>query len=284
MRHSTFRALLIAACLTGTGVAAQSSDEICGSDTPCEIDNGLYYTALPDKVQGAPVVLWLHGYNGQAKRAAKSGGMARNFTSRGFVFVAPQGMPDPAKPKQRDWNVRDGYEEPRDDVAFLSAVLDDVASRFGTDPDRILLTGFSRGASMAWDFACAKPDRIAALAVAAGGFWEPMVTQCAGPVNLFHTHGFNDQTVPLEGRQVSWSGYKFHQGSIFKGLDIWREVNGCTGAADLNTAKGPVWEKRWTTCREGSVRLRITPGGHGIPKGWSNEVLDWFDEVSPVPG
>lgn len=284
MRNTTYRALLIAACLTGSGAMAQSSGDNCGAGGPCELDNGLYYTALPDKVQGAPVVLWLHGYNGRAERAARANGMARTFTKRGFVFVAPQGTPDPGKPKQRDWNVQDGFGEPRNDVAFLNAVLDDVAARLGTDPDRVLLTGFSRGASMAWDFACAMPQRISALAVAAGGFWEPIPQSCAGPVNLFHTHGFNDRTVPLEGRRVSWEGVQYHQGNILKGLDVWREANDCTGAADINIATGTNWEKRWTKCQAGSLRLRLTPGGHGIPKGWSRDVLDWFDQISPTPG
>lgn len=282
MQHTTFRAVLIAGCLIGAGAMAQTADGECGGETACDIGNGVYYTALPKNVQGAPVVLWLHGYNGRARRAARAGGMARTFTDRGFVFVAPQGTPDPGRPEQRDWNVQDGFGEPRNDLEFLTAVLDDVVARLGTDPDRVLLTGFSRGASMAWDFACAAPERISALAVAAGGFWEPIPQSCAGPVNLFHTHGFSDRTVPLEGREVSWGGVQYHQGNILRGLDVWREINGCTGAADISTAKGPAWEKRWTSCQAGSLRLRITPGGHGIPKGWSSDVLDWFDEVSPV--
>jgi len=284
MQHNIFRAVLFAGCLMGAGAMAQSASGECGGETACELENGVYYTALPENVQGAPVVLWLHGHNGRAERAARPNGMARTFTRRGFVFVAPQGTPDPSQPEKRDWNVQDGFGEPRVDVVFLTAVLDDVAARFGTDQNRVLLAGFSRGASMAWDFACAAPERISALAVAAGGFWEPIPQSCAGPVHLFHTHGFNDRTVPLEGRQVSWGGIWYHQGNILKGLDVWREINGCIGAADVNIVEGPNWEKRWTTCEAGSLRLQITPGGHGIPKGWSASVLDWFEEISPIQG
>ncbi len=266
MRRNTFQAVLIAGCLMGAGALAQSANDKCGGETACELENGVYYTALPENVQGAPVVLWLHGHNGRAERAARPNGMARTFTNRGFVFVAPQGTPDPGQPEKRDWNVLDGFGEPRNDLDFLTAVLDDVAARLGTDPNRVLLAGFSRGASMAWDFACAAPERISAMAVAAGGFWEPIPQSCAGPVNLFHTHGFKDRTVPLEGRQVSWGGIQYHQGNILKGLDVWRENNGCTGAADINIVEGPNWEKRWITCEAGSLRLQITPGGHGIPK------------------
>ena len=279
-----FWTFLIAALLAGANANAQTTGDDCGNATPCTLDNGFYHAALPEVTTGAPVVLWLHGYGGRAERAARPKGMARTFANAGFVFVAPQGLPDPDFPNRRDWNVRDGYDQPRDDVVFLSTVLDDVAARFGTNPNRILLAGFSRGASMAWDYACAAPDRITGLAAVAGGFWEPMRPQCAGPVNLFHTHGFKDRMVPLEGRKVSWNGMNFHQGNILKGVDIWREVNGCTGAADSNVVEGTTWEKRWTSCTAGSIRLQITPIGHGIPKGWSRDVLDWFGEIASTQG
>ncbi len=279
-----FRALVAAALLAGAGADAQTPGEDCGNATPCTLDNGFYHAALPEVTIDAPVVLWLHGYGGRAERAARPRGMALRFIRAGFVFVAPQGIPDPGQPDRRDWNVRDGHDRRRDDVGFLSAVLDDVAARFGTNPDRVLLAGFSRGASMAWDYACATPDRIAGLAAVAGGFWEPMRPDCAGPVQLFHTHGFKDRMVPLEGRKVTWNNRSFHQGNIMKGLDIWRETNGCTGAADKSTVVGSTWEKRWTNCDSGSIRLRITPKGHGIPKGWSQDVLDWFGDIAPTRG
>ena len=279
--------LILWGFLTMSGLLAPTANAqapACGPETQCEIDGGFYHSALPDVTQNAPVVIWLHGYGGRAERAVRPKAIQRNFTKRGFVFVAPQGRPDPARPDQRDWNVADGYNQPRDDVAFLSAVIDDVMARYGTDPKRVLVAGFSRGASMAWDFACARPDMIAAVAATSGGFWEPFKPECAGPVHLFHTHGFNDQTVPLEGRKVSWGGRQFHQGNILKGLDIWREVNGCTGAANSNSAKGDHWEKRWTNCDSGSIRLQITPIGHGIPKGWSLDVIDWFGQIPAAQG
>ena len=59
----------------------------------------------------------------------------------------------------------------RDDVAFIRSVIDDAAERFHLDRDRVLLTGFSRGASMVWDVACIAPDTATAYASVSGGFW-----------------------------------------------------------------------------------------------------------------
>lgn len=255
---------------------AQTPD--CGTaDTPCQLDGGDYFLSLPDSGEVRAIVLWLHGYGGSGARAAANTGFTRNFHEAGFAFVAPHGQAFwPDGKDRRDWGVRDGFAAPRDDAAFLLAVLDDAAARLDLIDAPVLLAGFSRGGSMAWDLACAQPGRLAGVAPVSGGFWEPMATECAGPVHLFHTHGFSDRMVPLEGRKATWQGHEFHQGSIFKGLDVWREVNGCMLAADQSDAGDAIWEKRWTGCAAGSITLQIVPGGHGIPRGWSSRVIEWF--------
>ncbi|MEM8630859.1 MAG: PHB depolymerase family esterase [Pseudomonadota bacterium] len=261
--------------------AGQAAAADCGGEeTPCEIEDGFYHALAPaEGGAGAPLVVWLHGAGGRAVSPVRPDRTGKRYTDRGYVFVAPQGAPDPARPNMRDWNVADGYAVPRDDIAFLSAVIDDAVARFDADPDRVLLAGFSRGASMAWDYACARPEKVAAIAAVAGGFWEPMVTTCAAPVHLYHTHGFKDPMVPLEGRKVRWKEFGFHQGNILKGLDVWREVNGCMGKADESAPDGDIWRKRWTGCENGSVSFDLTTGGHGIPVGWSGRMMDWFEAL-----
>ena len=38
-------------------------------------------------------------------------------------------------------------------------------------------------------------------------------------------------------------------------------------------------QKDWTDCTAGSVRLKVTTGGHGVPKGWRDALLDWFESL-----
>ena len=261
---------------TVIGLTQSAAAQDCAEEVACEIDGGVYYAALPEKAEDAPMVLWLHGFNGRADRAVRRGGIAKNFLEAGYVFVAPQGTPDPDRPDLRDWAVRDAIPgDYRDDVVFLSAVIEDAAKRYGVDTSRVLLAGFSRGGSMAWDFACLAPERVYAVAAIAGGFWEPMTPDCAGPVHLFHTHGFTDGMVPFEGRQGMWEGNFLRQGDIMKGLEIWRATNGCLGRASSSTPGDPLWEKRWDNCDAGSITLQLHPGGHSIPRGWSMRALDW---------
>ena len=81
-------------------------------------------------------------------------------------------------------------------------MLDDAEKRFNIDRDRVLMTGYSIGGSNVSYLACREPEIAAAFAPVAGGFWRPHPEDCAGPVKLLHTHGWRDQTVPLEGRPL----------------------------------------------------------------------------------
>lgn len=276
MGRSLWNFALCFALLIG---AAQADDAGCGAaDAPCVLDQGEYFAALPEGVDSPPSVLWLHGYARSGKAMIQKQGHVGPFLRRGYAVIIPSGQPFPTNGKL-DWGVADGYDWARDDVGFLKAVRADAVARFGLDPDRILVAGFSRGGSMVWDLACQGPTLARGFAAVAGAFWEPMVTECAAPVNLFHTHGFKDRMVPFEGREISWEGLDFVQGNVMRGVDVWRRQNGCMGSAKNSIGDDGVMQKDWTACAAGSIRLRLTTGGHGIPKGWRDAALDWFETL-----
>ncbi len=268
----------IALLLAGSLAAAAEAD--CGSaEAPCEVENGVYHVALPDRPGGAPVVLWLHGYGGSGANTIANPGIAELVTGRGYALIATSGQDDIAKSGKRDWNVDDGVDLPRDDIAYLKAVLADAVARFDLDGERVLAAGFSRGGSMVWDLACKSPESAAAFAAVAGAFWEPMDKDCRAPVHLQHTHGFKDRLVPFEGRDVAWNGHLYTQGNVMQGLDVWRRLNGCRNSADEISADGALWQKTWTGCAEGSLTLYLSDGGHGIPWRWFDRTLDWFETL-----
>ncbi len=271
------RVLLAALLLLVPGVASAR----CGPEAgPCVLPGGEYHAVLPEGWQdGGPAVVHLHGFGGSGGGEAGKASIAGVATGRGYALIAPSGIPWREKePNPTDWAVRDGTAFPRDDLAFLLAVLDDAAARFGIDRSRILLTGFSRGGSMVWDVACLAPEAAAAYAPVAGGFWEPMQETCAGPVKLLHTHGFSDRVVPLEGRRILWEGLDVTQGDIHAGLAVWRDAMGCDDRADDHLIEGDRWHKTWACEADGAaLELVLHPGGHGVPKGWMDMALDWFE-------
>ena len=251
----------------------------CGEKaSPCMIDTGEYHITLPDEWQGGPAVVHLHGYGGTGAKVIGNKDFVEQFTERGYAFVAPTALPW-LENKPADWSVRDGWNTyPRSDVSFLRDVLADIAVRANVDPDRVLLTGFSRGGSMVWEVACLSPNLAHGYAPASGGFWLPATEDCLGPVHMLHTHGFADKVVPLEGRKIHSEEFNvtITQADIWQGLAVWRRENNCPNNAAEHELADSVWRKSWR-CEVGSLELILHKGGHGYPAGWSTMVLDWFE-------
>lgn len=265
--------LIVALLLAGTSQALDCG----GVDKPCKIANGAYHIVLPPGWHGGPAVIHLHGYGGTGSKIIRNEGFVKGFIDRGYALVAPTALPWHDN-KPTDWAVRDGWLTfPRNDVEYLRAVLADAVTRAGVDPDRVLLTGMSRGGSMVWEVACLAPDFAAAYAPAAGGFWLPMTQDCHGPVHLLHTHGFADTVVPLEGRTINSEEFgRFTQADIWEGLRLWRRENVCADAAAGHDIADGLWRKRWN-CTAGSLELILHAGGHRRPISWTTMVLDWFE-------
>ncbi|MFX5684666.1 hypothetical protein ABTE42_21295, partial [Acinetobacter baumannii] len=64
--------------------------------------------------------------------------------SQNLLLVLPAGL-------DRRWHVRPGAPAPRDDLAFATAVLDDVIARYPVDPRMVVAGGFSAGGFITWN-------------------------------------------------------------------------------------------------------------------------------------
>ena len=266
------------ACAVALTIAAAHSAEPCGTpEGTCPTEQGFYRLALPgDAEEPVPALLYLHGWGRSSAAVMGNEAMRATLAERGYALIAPEGMPRPGHPN-RDWAVRDGAPFARDDIVFLDEVLEDAARR-GVDRGRVLMAGFSRGGSMVWDVACLAPETARAYAPVAGAFWEPLPERCAGPVDLFHVHGWSDRVVPLEGRSVAEGALT--QGDVFASLRLLREALGCAPQMPDSAsvvADGSRWLRHWDQCPEGRLDLMLHPGGHKVPEGWLNRVLDWFE-------
>ena len=268
--------ITLAFCLTALPVDALPA---CGDPAAeCPTEHGFYRLAMPEGAEGSvPVVVFLHGWGGSSEGVMKNTAMLATLSARGYALIAPEGVPTSPEREQRNWAVRDGQDYERDDLGFLAEVLTDAAAH-GIDRNRVLMTGFSRGASMVWDVACHTPKAARAYAPVAGAFWEPLPDHCEGPTDLFQTHGWTDKVVPLEGRSVA--GGTLTQGDAFASLRILRDANGCNpqmpDTAPME-ADGDLWFRNWTHCPGGRIDLMLHPGGHSVPAGWLERALDWFE-------
>lgn len=271
------RAALAAAALMAAAVAPAHAE--CGLGEPtCDVPLGAYRIALPEGDGPHPAVLFIHGFGASSESALRMGSA---MVARGYAVIGPQGLQRDGGSGPTSWSFIPGRPQARDETAFFREVIDDAAARHGIDPARLLLTGYSIGGSLTSYIACETPGFARAYAPLAGAFWRPHppLDGCAGPVDLFHTHGWVDGTVPIEGRPLG--GGAIRQGDVFYAMQVWRETNGCTGLRPDRFDVGDLyWQRIWESCEAGSLRLALHPGGHGVPPGWADLVIDWAEGLS----
>jgi polyhydroxybutyrate depolymerase len=272
-------ALLAAAILPVSASAA----EPCGAAAnACATPLGSYYAALPAGAPAGgatrPAVLFFHGAGGLGTSVLETGSYLRPFVEAGYVVIGANGLMRPTNAFGTGWSFRPEGPRQRDEHAFAREILDDAVRRFAIDRKRVLVSGFSIGASLVWYLACQDPGLGAAYAPIAGGFWRPHPTSCAGPVDLLQTHGWRDRTVPLEGRPLR--GGELVQGDIFEGLQLWRKVDGCNGLRpDSFETDAVFWRRSWSACASGrELSLALHPSDHDdVPKEWAAMARAWFE-------
>jgi polyhydroxybutyrate depolymerase len=242
---------------------------------------------------GAPLVVFLAGTGATAAWADRETGWSELAAREGFALALPEALPpDPTTPPSfltnpPRWD--DGSElriadcrlqiegkqtagivpsNPQsDDVAFLTAVLDDAVARFGVDARRVYMSGFSNGAGMAFRFAAERADRVAAVAPVAGHCWlaDP---RPARPVPTFYMAGTHDLLLPLRGGEVRspWSNRLVRRPPVAETLERWARAIGCEAVPVLQSDDGTVRRDRYP----GPVAfeaLTITGLGHHWPGG-----------------
>ena len=218
-----------------------------------------------------PVVLALHGATSNARLMRNFCGLNEKAEEAGFLAVYPNGTGNTQT--VLTWNAGDccGYavQHNVDDVGFVLALLDDLASIVPIDQRRIFVAGMSNGAMMAYRLAAECADRIAAIAAVAG----PMAIddpQPVRPVPVLHIHGTEDEFAPYHGGRGSRSAYGRHYRSVADTIAAWVRVNGCvptptTIAEPSAVADGTRIVRSDYVGSAGVTLLTVEGGGHTWP-------------------
>lgn len=211
----------------------------------------------------APVLLMLHGRNGNGEAQATLANVAAAVAAQGFWAVLPLS-------RDNEWEDDPTTSLGYDDVGYIARVLDIMSADFGTDPARAYASGMSEGGFMTQRLACQLSDRIAAFAVVGATITTRLAGECAPAVRrpMLFMHGTSDSIVP-------WNGYLGVQ-SVDAAVSKWTQLNQCPVASAVtqqlpdSTADGTtVSLTRYPGCAAGAeVRLyRINNGGHTWPGG-----------------
>ncbi len=225
-----------------------------------------------DLAAPAPLVIVLHGRFGSGESIARYTGFDALADEAGFIVAYPDGL-------QGEWNyVRriPGYPNTHDDVAFLVALVDDVAARHPVDLSRVYLAGFSNGGFMAQRTACEAPSRFAAFAsVAAAGFggMEYVCMEAgsaAAPMLLIN--GTDDDNIRWEGNSATRGERTIYVTyPVPETLGYWAAFNTCQPDAETTDipAQSPETQVRVLTvaCPDDAsvVLYAVIGGGHNWP-------------------
>lgn len=270
------RYLLLATFILAAS-ALSAADRPCARDAPCQVSGGEYYLSYPPDWDGEttlPAIIFYHGHNSSGKSPLRSRGLRDSFVDRGYLLISPNGAARPSG--VRAWPARPGHGGGRDDVVFSLAVLADAMARAPIDADRIIVSGFSAGGSMAWMMGCYAGDRFAAVISVAGALRRPAPDQlCPNPSpRALQVHGFADKQVPFEGRGIR----DWHQGDVHQTLALFRTSNDC-GSNPNDISVSEKWRTRhWRSCAGGDLAYVEHDGGHGLPRGWTNLAVRWFED------
>ena len=163
-------------------------------------------------------------------------------------------------------------DDARDDVAFLSAVIEELTSEGCVDPQRVYVTGFSGGGRMASALACARPDLIAAIAPVAGlragspdaedpGAVDTSACASAQGVSVMTFHGTADLVNPYNGNTDPRWGY-----DVATAVQSWADLNQCTESTTEQVSEH-VQRAVHRGCAQDAevVSYTVTDGGHPWP-------------------
>jgi polyhydroxybutyrate depolymerase len=224
--------------------------------------------ATYDKAKRYALVLSFHGdggdgvgFRGYHTFEAASGDSA--------IVAYPDGI-------NRTWNITSINNN--GDVAFVEALIDELAAKYSIDKGRVLADGWSNGGFFVARIACNKSTLVKAISMNAGGApfesdgnpherWPNGAVKCPGQgaVPAFVTHGTNDGSVGFDSGSYA--------------AQYFGEIGGCTGPRTPTTPAPCVTQGSSCPAKTKVVFCPISGIGHGIWSEASKNAWAFFESL-----
>lgn len=174
-----------------------------------------------DSETASPLVINLHGFGDCATDFAESVGGFYNFddlaNEENIIVAYPQGAYRPEK-EDTYWEPGDNGSENiyENDVYFMEQLIEDIASKYNLDMNKIFAIGYSNGAMMAYSLACNASQVFSGIGIMSGALLDDDCSlEKSVPIITFH--GIADGVLPYDGNQ--W--YR----SVSEVVDFWLDLN-----------------------------------------------------------
>lgn len=228
---------------------------------------------LPDKPEGASLILMLHGYGNNASSFREMVHLEEQAKKRGYAVVYVTGASNPSDAtSSQGWNSGIGNSS-NDDVAFLCSLVAYLEESYGFDTKETYAVGFSNGAFMTYRLAVEASDTFEAIVSVAGkmpkAIWDERSEN--NLISVFQITGEKDDVVPKVADQSA--NYSVDP-AIESVIAYWVETNGLASETGETIGNDSYLIKYCNDHMSKMVwSLRIKDGRHS----WPDENIHGFD-------
>lgn len=243
---------------------------------------------VPAPAAAVPLVLLFHGSTGTGTEMLQESRLAETADRHGFIVVAPDG--GIRSGRGYVWNIPGvptvtgalPAKRDRNDVAYVSGLIDRLVATGCVDRRRVYATGLSGGGRMTSLLGCVVPRRFAAIAPVVGlragrprksdpKQADAKTCRPDAPLPVLAFSGDADTTNPIQG-----GGASYWQYSQAIALQRWAALNHCSEPYARNIS-ATVYEQGYARC-PGTTKtaVRVTRGGQHSWSVVDNEALWTF--------
>lgn len=266
---------LIPVCIFAVFSLTYSADDVNGKITVDGIDRE-YILHLPRNYgsESLPLVMVFHGGGGTAEQIKNHVKFNKLADKENFIVVYPNAV-------DKNWNdgrIGDKLPMDRDDVKFISMLLDTLTANYKVNSKRVFSTGISNGGFFSFYLALKLSSRILAIAPVTANLPENLKDswKTDKPISVLLINGTKDPLVKFDGGPVGFRDDESGRGvslSTSWTIKILTENNSCMPGVkveeldDKEDDDCKAEKETYYKCADGTkvILVTIKGGGHTWP-------------------